>query len=62
VSNLKIAGLCTAVFGAAFLVGSLVSYLIEGIPHYRESAISGLIIAGLMALQLRRSARDRSSG
>ena len=58
----KIACLCTLIFLAAFLTGSLISYLIEGVANYKEGAISGAIISGLMGWQLHRNGRDKTNG
>lgn len=55
-------GIGAAVFVSAFLTGSLVSYLIEGVARYRESAIGALIVAGLMAWQMHKNNKSNGNG
>ena len=59
---MRIFTLTAMVFIAGFLAGCLVSWLIEGVPYYRESAISGAVIAGLMAWQLHMNNKSKSNG
>jgi hypothetical protein len=58
----RICGFAGLIFVAAFLAGSLVSWMIEGVPYYRESAVSGAIVAGLMALQLHKNSKSETNG
>jgi len=52
VSTVWIVGIGVAVAVAGFLAGSIMSWLIEGVPYYRESAVSGLIVGVLLAWKL----------
>jgi membrane associated rhomboid family serine protease len=58
----RIVGIGVAVAVAGFVAGSIVSWLIDGVPYYRESAISGLIVGGLMAWQLYRNDKGKGHG
>ncbi|MEQ1724360.1 MAG: hypothetical protein ABL882_00335 [Sphingopyxis sp.] len=53
-------GLVAAMFGAGFLAGALVSYLLDGVPDYRQSAFSGAILAGLTVGELYRRNKGRA--